>query len=62
MTTKTKKLTLLTAGIAGTLLASSVAAVTLSACTFQVVNPNLGGAGSNNSNNQQESQYNIEID
>lgn len=39
MTNKTKKITLLTAGIAGTLLASSVAAVTLSACTLQAALP-----------------------
>lgn len=39
MTNKTKKITLLTAGIAGTLLASSVAAVTLSACTIQAALP-----------------------
>lgn len=59
MTSKTKKITLLTAGIAGTLLASSVAAVTLSACTFQVVNPN-GGSSTTESTNPQV-QYNIEI-
>lgn len=60
MTTKTKKLTLLTAGIAGTLLASSVAAVTLSACTFQVVNPNLT-TGSTGSTLEPNPQYNTQI-
>lgn len=60
MTSKTKKITLLTAGIAGTLLASSVAAVSLSACKLQLVNPN----GTPSIDNQLPTgpQYNLEID
>jgi len=40
MLTKTKKIALLTTGLAGTLLATTVAGIALSSCTFQVVNPN----------------------
>ena len=40
MFTKTKKITLLTTGLAGSLLATTVAGIALSSCTFQVVNPN----------------------
>lgn len=61
MTSKTKKLTLLTAGITATLVASSVAAVTLSACTFQVVNPN-GGSSTGTPNRPAGPQYNVQID
>ena len=51
MLTKTKKIALLTTGLAGTSLATTVAGVALSSCTFQVVNPNENNNGTNTNNN-----------
>ena len=48
MLTKTKKVALLTTGLAGSLLATTVAGVALSSCTFQVVDSSSSGSSADN--------------
>ena len=58
MLTKTKKIALLTTGLAGTLLATTVAGIALSSCTFQVVNPN---ENNNNTGTNNDASYTVKI-
>ena len=62
MLTKTKKIALLTTGLAGTLLATTVAGIALSSCTFQVVDPNGNNSNSGTSENENAAWYTTKID